>query len=86
MDIAHRSARGARLRLAALFTCMALMAVGSPAWASDGDSSVASAAGEEASDVLDRAAIEKRFRHHQGYWTVQVVLTSSFAAVPLTAR
>lgn len=36
--------------------------------------------------TLDLDAVQKRFHKEQGYWTVQLVLTSSFAAVPMAAR
>jgi len=81
-----RSSHGARLCLA-LGAAASLMVLASSSNASASDDSDVSVSQPAAVDgVLDLAAVEKRFRKEQGYWTVQLVLTSSFAVVPMAAR
>lgn len=80
-------APGARVHRATLAFALvlALLALAAPAAAEHhGDASVSEPTLLDGD--LDRAAVEKRIRRDQAYWTVQLVLTSSFAAVPLTAR
>jgi hypothetical protein len=75
MNEPRRSDRSARLCIA-LGVAAVLLALTAPA---------AGATATEGGD-LDREAVEKRFSKELGYWNVQLVLTSSFAAVPMTIR
>ncbi len=79
--------RGARPRRAALaFTLiLGVLAVAAPSGASaDGDASAPQPTFHEGD--IDRAAVEKRIRRDQGFWTVHFSLATSFAVIPLAAR
>lgn len=75
MQRPRRFGSGARLCLAAWVAAVLLALTAPAAGATDAEG-----------DDLDREAVEQRFRKELGYWNVQLVLTSSFAAVPMTIR